>query len=175
MTSTTDELTQDYLERLARVQPSDLPDDLDLFYEQTATRGIRLNKAAYSLKHPEQRELFERDEEAWMEQFDLTDEEKDLMRRRDWIGLWRGGMTIYVMVKLSGVTGTALPEIGKQMRESAVWQELLAGSERHTRLRWSTCTTPATRRGATTSGSRCSGPSRRSRSGSRSFVPTGSS
>jgi hypothetical protein len=119
MTSTTDELTQDYLDRLARVQPSDLPDDLDLFYEETATRGIRLNKAAYSLKHPEQRELFERDEEAWMDQFGLTDDEKDLMRRRDWIGLWRSGMTIYVMVKLSGVTGTPLPEIGKQMRESA--------------------------------------------------------
>jgi hypothetical protein len=118
LTSTTDELTQDYLDRLARVQPSDLPDDLDLFYEDTAMRGIRLNKAAYSLKEAEQRELFERDEEAWMEQFGLTDEEKDLMRRRDWIGLWRAGMTIYVMVKLSGVTGTPLPEIGKQMREA---------------------------------------------------------
>jgi hypothetical protein len=119
MTSITDELTQDYLDRLARVQPSDLPDDLDLFYEETATRGIRLNKAAYSLKDAEQRELFARDEAAFMEQFGLTDEEKDLMRRRDWIGLWRAGMTIYVMVKLSGVTGTPLPEIGKQMRESA--------------------------------------------------------
>jgi hypothetical protein len=118
MTTTTDELPQDYLDRLARVQPTDLPDDLDLFYEETAMRGIRLNKAAYSLKHPEQRELFERDEEAWMDQFGLTDEEKDLMRRRDWIGLWRAGMTIYVMVKLSGVTGTPLPEIGKQMREA---------------------------------------------------------
>jgi len=40
------------------------------------------------------------------------------VRRRDWIGLWRGGMSIYVMVKLSGVTGTPLPEIGRQMRES---------------------------------------------------------
>ena len=118
MTSTTDELTPDYLERLARVQPTDLPDDLDLFYEDTATRGIRLNKAAYSLKHADQRELFARDEEAWMEQFGLTDEEKDLIRRRDWIGLWRAGMTIYVMVKLSGVTDTPLPEIGRQMRES---------------------------------------------------------
>ena len=118
MAGTTDELTPDYLERLARVQPSDLPDDLDLFDEVNATRGIRLNKAAYSLKHAEQRELFARDEEAWMEQFGLTDDEKDLMRRRDWIGLWRNGMTIYVMVKLSGVTGTPLPEIGKQMRES---------------------------------------------------------
>src|SRR5919202_5123628 len=106
MTSITDELTPDYLERLARVQPSDLPDDLDLFYEETATRGIRLNKAAYSLKDAAQRELFARDEEAWMEQFGLTDEEKRLMRVRDWIGLWRAGMSIYVMVKRLGVTGT---------------------------------------------------------------------
>ena len=54
----------------------------------------------------------------WMEQFGLTDEEKDLVRRRDWIGLWRAGMSIYVMVKLLGVTGVTLPEVGKQMRES---------------------------------------------------------
>ena len=112
------ELTQDYLDRLDAVQPKNLPAELDLFDEATATRGIRLNKAAYSLKDEHQRELFARDEEAWMDQFGLTDEEKDLMRRRDWIGLWRNGMTIYVMVKLSGVTNTALPEIGKQMRES---------------------------------------------------------
>ena len=116
--TTTDELTPDYLERLARVEPSDLPPDLDLFNEETARRGIRLNQAAYSLKHEEQRDLFHRDEEAWMEQFGLTDDERGLMRERDWIGLWRAGMSIYVMVKLSGVTGTPLPEIGKQMRES---------------------------------------------------------
>ena len=116
----TQELTEDYLERLARVQPDPaaLPEDLDLFYEDTARRGIRLNKAAYSLKHAEQRELFARDEEAWMEQFGLTPEERELIRTRDWIGLWRAGMTIYVMVKLSGVTGVPLPEIGRQMKES---------------------------------------------------------
>ena len=112
------ELTTDYLERLDAVQPKNLPPELDLFDEVTATRGMRLNKAAYSLKDAHQRELFARDEEAWMEQFRLTDEEKELMRRRDWIGLWRNGMSIYVMVKLSGVTKTPLPEIGKQMRES---------------------------------------------------------
>jgi hypothetical protein len=116
--STATELTEDYLERLAAVQPRDLPGDLDLFDEATATRGIRLNKAAYSLKHGEQRELFERDEEGWMDQFGLTPDERELMRARDWIGLWRAGMTIYVMVKLSGVTGVPLPEIGRQMKES---------------------------------------------------------
>jgi Aromatic-ring-opening dioxygenase LigAB, LigA subunit len=116
--TTAGELTPDYLERLARVEPSDLPPDLDLFHERTARLGVRLNRAAYSLKDAGQRELFHSDEEAWMEQFGLTSEEQDLMRRRDWIGLWRGGMTIYVMVKLSGVTDTPLPEIGRQMRES---------------------------------------------------------
>ena len=112
------ELTQDYLARLDAVQPKELPVDLDLFDEATATRGIRLNKAAYSLKDEHQRDLFARDEEAWMAQFGLTDEEKELVRKRDWIGLWRSGMSIYVMVKLSGVTDTPLPEIGKQMKES---------------------------------------------------------
>ena len=112
------ELTRDYLARLDAVQPKELPADLDLFDEATASRGIRLNKAAYSLKDEHQRELFHRDEQAWLDQFGLTDEEKGLMRQRDWIGLWRNGMSIYVMVKLSGVTNTPLPEIGKQMRES---------------------------------------------------------
>jgi protocatechuate 4,5-dioxygenase, alpha chain len=112
------ELSPEYLDRLERVVPRNLPEDLDLFDEDTVRRGIRLNKAAYSLKDEHQRDLFAQDEERWMEQFALTDEERELVRRRDWIGLWRAGMSIYVMVKLSGVTDTPLPEIGKQMRES---------------------------------------------------------
>ena len=112
------ELTPDYLKRLAATQPRNLPPDLDLFDEETSRAGLQLNKAAYSLKHPEQRELFARDEDAWMDQFGLSDEEKKLMRARDWIGLWRAGMSIYVMVKLLGVTGVPLPDVGRQMRES---------------------------------------------------------
>ena len=111
------ELTEDYLRRLDAVQPKNLPPELDLFDAETSRKGFQLNKAAYSLKHPEQRELFERDEEAWMGQFDLDAEERRLIRDRDWIGLWRHGMSIYTMVKLIGVTGTPLVEIGKQMRE----------------------------------------------------------
>ena len=112
------ELSRDYLERLERVVPRNLPEDLDLFDEETVRRGVRLNKAAYSLKDEQQRKLFAQDEERWVDQFELTDEERELGRQRDWIGLWRAGMSIYVMVKLSGVTDTPLPEIGKQMRES---------------------------------------------------------
>ena len=113
-----EELDDDYLRRLDETQPKDLPPELDLFDERAAREGFRLNKAAYSLKHPEQRDLFAADESGWMEQFALTDDERDLIRRRDWIGLWRRGMSIYTMIKLIGVTGTPLVEIGRQMRES---------------------------------------------------------
>jgi hypothetical protein len=53
-----------------------------------------------------------------MEQFGLIEEERRLIRDRDWIQLWRNGMSIYTMIKLIGVTGTPLTEIGRQMRES---------------------------------------------------------
>src|SRR6266536_1040931 len=101
-----DELTVDYLTRLRATRPSDLPPELDLFDEEAARNGFRLNKAAYSLKHPEQRELFAADEERWMDQFGLTDDERRMIRDRDWIELWRRGMSIYTMIKLIGVTGT---------------------------------------------------------------------
>ena len=112
-----DELSPDYLRRLAATQPRNLPPELDLFDEETSRAGLRLNKSAYSLKHPEQRELFARDEDAWMGQFGLADDERRMVRDRDWIELWRRGMSIYTMIKLIGVTGTPLVEIGRQMRE----------------------------------------------------------
>jgi protocatechuate 4,5-dioxygenase alpha subunit len=124
----TDELTDDYRRRLRETQPSNLPPELDLFDEETSRNGLRLNKAAYSLKHPDQRLLFGSDEGAWMDQFELSDEERRLIRDRDWIELWRHGMSIYTMVKLIGVTGTSLVEIGRQMREKGT-REMRAHGE----------------------------------------------
>jgi hypothetical protein len=112
------ELTDDYRKRLDETRPKNLPPELDLFDEETSRKGLRLNRAAYSLKHEEQRTLFAEDEQRWMDQFGLTDDEQALMRGRDWIEMWRRGMSIYTMTKLIGVTGTPLVEIGKRMRES---------------------------------------------------------
>src|SRR6187551_2667531 len=111
MVNQTDELSDDYLARLRATQPRDLPPELDLFDEEAARNGLRLNRAAYSLKHPDQRDLFARDESAWMDQFGLTNGEREMIADRDWIGLWRCGMSIYTMIKLIGVTGTPLVEI----------------------------------------------------------------
>lgn len=113
-----EELAADYWKRLNATAPANLPAELDLFDEEASRAGLRLNKAAYSLKHEEQRTLFAGDEERWMAQFGLTEDEQGMIRRRNWIALWRAGMSIYTMVKLIGVTGTPLVEIGRQMRES---------------------------------------------------------
>ena len=118
MAATNPELTEDYRKRLDETRPGNLPPELDLFDEETSRKGLRLNRAAYSLKHEAQRALFAEDEQRWMDQFGLTDDEQALMRARDWIELWRRGMSIYTMTKLIGVTGTSLAEIGKRMRES---------------------------------------------------------
>ena len=87
-----------------------------VFDLERSAKGLRLNRFLHDLVIPEKRKLFLENPEQAMKA--LTEEEKDLVRRRDWIGLWRAGMSIYVMVKLSGVTDTPLPEIGKQMKES---------------------------------------------------------
>lgn len=118
MAATNPELTEDYRKRLDETRPGNLPPELDLFDEETSRKGLRLNRAAYSLKQEAQRALFAEDEQRWMDQFGLTDDEQALMRARDWIELWRRGMSIYTMTKLIGVTGTSLAEIGKRMRES---------------------------------------------------------
>ena len=118
MTVTDVEVSEDYRKRLDSVIPKDLPPEVDIFDEHAARRGLHLNKAGHSLRDEHQRRLFHEDQERWMEQFGLDDEEQDLLRRLDWIGMWRHGMSIYVMVKLAAVTGTTLPQIGKQMKEA---------------------------------------------------------
>jgi hypothetical protein len=111
-------LTDEYYQRLNAIIPNDLPPGVDIFDEHAARQGLRLNKAGYSLKDEHQRTLYREDQERWMDQFALDDEERSLLRNLDWIGMWRHGMSIYVMVKLAAVTGTGLPQIGKQMKEA---------------------------------------------------------
>jgi hypothetical protein len=112
------EVTDDYRKRLGSIIPRDLPPEVDIFDEHAARKGFRLNKAGHSLTNEHQRRLFKENQERWMDQFGLDEEERELIRHLDWIGMWRHGMSIYVMVKLAAVTGTTLPEIGKQMKEA---------------------------------------------------------
>src|SRR5256886_9159398 len=55
--------------------------DLDI---ARSVKGYRINKYLHAMVNPEHRARFLADEEASLAEADLTDEERDLIRRRDW-------------------------------------------------------------------------------------------
>ncbi len=51
-----------------------------------------------------------------MVRFSLTEEEKGLMRKRDFKGLIEAGANIYALLKIGSATGNSLYRMGAQMR-----------------------------------------------------------
>src|SRR5215216_5752715 len=71
-------------------------------------RGYRLNQLCDSMNAPENRAAFKAEEEGYLARFALTEQEKALIRRRDWAGLIEAGANIYYLLKLGVVTGHGL-------------------------------------------------------------------
>ena len=90
--------------------------DTSIFDLRASRRGYRLNRMCGSLCSPANREAFKQDEEAYMSRFQLTESEKNLVRRRDFAGLIAAGCNIYFMLKIGSVTGNSLYRMGAQMR-----------------------------------------------------------
>jgi protocatechuate 4,5-dioxygenase, alpha chain len=90
--------------------------DTSIFDLRASRRGYRLNKLCGSLCSPANRAAFQNDEEAYMSRFHLTEEEKSLVRKRDFAGMIGAGMNIYWMLKIGSVTGNGLYKMGAQMR-----------------------------------------------------------
>ena len=51
-----------------------------------------------------------------MERFSLSEQEKHLIRSRDFKGLIEAGMNIYAMLKIGSASGNSLYRMGAQMR-----------------------------------------------------------
>jgi protocatechuate 4,5-dioxygenase, alpha chain len=69
-----------------------------------------------ALSSAQEREAFKADEEAFLDRFGLSEEEKRLVRQRDFKGLIEHGLNIYFMLKLGSATGSSLYRMGAQMR-----------------------------------------------------------
>jgi protocatechuate 4,5-dioxygenase alpha subunit len=98
--------------------------DTTIFDLKASQRGYRLNKMCGSLCDPKNREAFKQAEEAYMARFHLTEEEKNLVRKRDFAALIHSGLNIYFMLKLGSVTGASLYRMGAQMRGESYEQFL---------------------------------------------------
>ena len=78
-----------------------------------------------ALCSPAERDAFKRDQEAFMARFSLTEDEKSLIRKRDFRGLIEAGMNIYAMLKIGSATGNSLYRMGAQMR-GETYEQFLA-------------------------------------------------
>jgi protocatechuate 4,5-dioxygenase, alpha chain len=87
-----------------------------VFTGERSRQGYRINKLAMSLSDPTNRSAFLADERAYMAKYGLTEEEIDLVLRRDWAGLVAVGGNIYVLLKIAGTVGQNLLQMGAQMR-----------------------------------------------------------
>jgi gallate dioxygenase len=86
------------------------------FTLETSVRAYRLNKFLHSLIEPAHRRRFLEDQEAAFTEAGLTDEERDLVRRRDWRGMIHYGVIFFMLEKLGAVIGVSNLHIYAAMR-----------------------------------------------------------
>jgi gallate dioxygenase len=90
------------------------------FTIERSVKGFRINHFLHSLTDPKVRKAFKADEEATLAAADLSDEERDLIRRRDWIGMIRYGVIFFMLEKLGAVTGVGNIHIYAAMKGMSV-------------------------------------------------------
>jgi protocatechuate 4,5-dioxygenase alpha subunit len=90
------------------------------FTIERSVRGFRLNHFLHSLTEPDTRKKFREDEEAAMAEAGLSDEERRLVRERDWIGMIHYGVIFFMLEKLGAVTGIGNIDIYAAMKGMSV-------------------------------------------------------
>ena len=86
------------------------------FTLQRSVKSFRINDYLHRMVEPSHREAFQRDPEASFDAAGLTEEERDLIRRRDWRGMMQYGVIFFMLEKLGAVTGVSNLHIYAAMR-----------------------------------------------------------
>jgi gallate dioxygenase len=82
----------------------------------TSVKAYRLNKFLHRMIEPAHRQHFLADPEATFEEAGLTQEERDLVRRRDWRAMIHYGVIFFMLEKLGAVLGVSNLHIYAAMR-----------------------------------------------------------
>jgi gallate dioxygenase len=86
------------------------------FTLETSVRAYRINRYLHQLVDPAFRERFRADPVATFEEAGLTQEERDLITRRDWRGMIHYGVIFFLLEKLGAVSGVSNLHIYAAMR-----------------------------------------------------------
>ena len=104
----------------------------DPFDGQLAMRGYALNAMSYSFNTQDNRDAFAADEEGYMAKFNLTEEQKDAVRKRDVLAMLDAGGNVYYLAKLAGIFGLNVQDLGSLQTGKSLDQfkaDLLAQGE----------------------------------------------
>jgi len=116
-----------------RVVPDRAPRDYDnipgtyVMDGDHSRRGYALNMFCMSLNQAANRDAFRADESGYLNDYDLTDDQRDAILTRDWLGLLRLGGNIYYTFKLAIFDGLSMQQVGASMSdvEAAEFQQMM--------------------------------------------------
>lgn len=83
-----------------------------VFDGEAARKGFALNAMCYSFNTAANRAAFVADEEAYMDRFALTDQQREAVRQRDVPAMIEQGGNVYYLAKLAGILGLNVQDLG---------------------------------------------------------------
>ncbi len=92
------------------------------FTQARSVKAFRINTFLHDLISPVRRAAFLADQEQAFEAAGLTQDERDLIRRRDWRGMIHYGVSFFMLEKLGAVTGVSNLHIYAAMRGETLEQ-----------------------------------------------------
>ena len=78
-------------------------------------KGYHLNMFCMSLNKQENRDRFREDEAAYLDTFDVTQEQRKAVLNRDWLEMLRLGGNIYYTFKIAIFDGLTMQDVGAKM------------------------------------------------------------
>ena len=95
----------------------DLPGTV-VFDADKAREGYHLNMFCMSMMKPENRAAFKADEEAYLDNWPMTLEQREAILRRDWNRMLELGGNIYFTAKLGATDGLSFQQLAAKMTGS---------------------------------------------------------
>ena len=95
----------------------DLPGTI-VFDAEQARRGYHLNMFCMSLMKAENRAAFKINEKAYLDDYPMTEEQRQAILKRDWNGMLQLGGNIYFTAKLAATDGLSFQQLAAIMTGS---------------------------------------------------------
>ena len=92
------------------------------FTHARSQANLRINRFLHALVRPDHRARFVNDFEALATEHGLSEEEKNLIRGRQWIEMIRRGVIFFVLEKMAAVLGVSNPEVYAAFRGETIEQ-----------------------------------------------------